>query len=425
MYKSREHFEYGNMHIAIDAYTGEILEIFSKRNYDNILKNSMYDIHQPFKITVKNGDKITDYFPLHGRVATRNAKMRVCFSTDKLSDGLRVKVDYPYVSDGETEVIANLSYTVIIRNDGLTFILNLKNTFDGMITEVCFPVLPGIVLGSDYSDDNLVFPKNGGAKFNGFVEALGKARKHSNWRWQEYRYDYTLDGIDTPWRLKVQKLKGVAGRYPGELCMSWMDLYDSDGGVYFGVHAPSAEKSCFLDAAGYGPEMPGVILGAATQPRIRQNEDHVTPPCVVVLHEGDWHEGAKIYRKFRLPLLEKSERVLPNWAKNSAGLVAHYDFKYQHGGIVHTYKDIPKLADEALDAGFDHMLFSGWHLGGFDNGFPMYVTDPELGTEQEFIDGIAEAKRKGVHVTFYVNARLHNVKYNSERIKDKIMKMVK
>lgn len=421
MYKSREHFEYGNMHIAIDCYTGEILEIFNTRNNDNILKNSMYDIHQPFKITVKKGEDLINYFPLHGRIATRNPHMRVSFSTENLQSGLLVNVNFPYVSNGEEELLAKISYSVLIADSSLKFNLELNNTFGGMITEVCFPVLPGVVLGDDYSDDTLVFPSNGGAKYEGFVDRISLPVKHSHWRWQEYRYNYVLEGIYPPARLSAQGLKGVSGRYPGELCMSWMDLYDGDGGVYFGVHNEDVSHSCFLDAAGYGSEMPGVILGAATKPRVKQNEKYSTPDCVVALHRGDWHEGAKIYKAFRAPLLSGTERTLPSWAKTSAGLFAHYDFKYQHGGVVHTYKDIPRLADEALAAGFNHILLSGWHLGGFDNGFPMYVPDPELGTEKELIDGVARAKKKGVHVTVYVNARLHNVKYNSDSIKEKVI----
>lgn len=421
MYKSREHFEYGNMHVAIDAFSGELLEIFSKRNYDNILKNAMYEVHQPFKITVKNGETVTNYFPVHGGVANLNPHMRVSISSEKVEGGLKVKVNFPYVSNGTEELPAEVGYSVVIMQNGLKFNLDVVNGFEGVITEVCFPVLPGVVLGDDYSDDTLVFPSNGGAKYERFVDKMSLPVKHTHWRWQEYRYNYILDGINTPWRLSEQGLKGVSGRYPGDLCMSWMDLYDGEGGVYFGVHNKDASHCCFLDAAGYGSEMPGVILGAATQPLVRQNQTYTTPDCIVALHEGDWHEGAKIYRSFRAPLLENIERRVPAWAKCGAGLFAHYDFKYQMGGVVHTYKDIPRLADEALAAGFNHILLSGWHLGGFDNGFPMYVPDPELGTEKEFIDGVAAAKAKGVHVTVYVNARLHNIKYNADRINEKVI----
>jgi hypothetical protein len=44
----------------------------------------------------------------------------------------------------------------------------------------------------------------------------------------------------------------------------------------------------------------------------------------------------------------------------------------------------------------------------------MYEPDPELGTEQELIDGIAQAKKLGVHVTFYMNIRIHNRAYNTD-----------
>nr|MBQ4319966.1 hypothetical protein [Clostridia bacterium] len=56
---------------------------------------------------------------------------------------------------------------------------------------------------------------------------------------------------------------------------------------------------------------------------------------------------------------------------------------------------------------------------GFDNGFPMYEPDPELGTEQELIDGIRKVKEMGVHISFYMNILIHNRKYYTDDIDKK------
>lgn len=78
----------------------------------------------------------------------------------------------------------------------------------------------------------------------------------------------------------------------------------------------------------------------------------------------------------------------PAWFDRSPGLMAHYDFQYQTGGVVHTYKDIPRLYEEARAFGLNHILLSGWNESGFDYGFPQYRPNPLLGTEEELRDGV-------------------------------------
>lgn len=72
MIKDRAHFEYANTHFAISCKTGKILEFFSTRNYDNILKNSMFKIAQPFELTVNCNGAETCVFPMTDSDVTNN-----------------------------------------------------------------------------------------------------------------------------------------------------------------------------------------------------------------------------------------------------------------------------------------------------------------------------------------------------------------
>ncbi|MBQ8642549.1 MAG: hypothetical protein IJ480_10065 [Clostridia bacterium] len=419
MYKTRIHFEHDNLHLALDSMTGELLEICTGRNGDNLIKNAMYDLHQPFALVAEDGGVRRQLFPVHSRAAIYRPELRVAFETEERDGGLLVTVRYPYVSDGEKEIPADLYYTVFLRGEQLEFRLYVKHIYgSGKMTEVRFPVIPGVYLGRSYQDDTLMFPWFCGMQCENPVNFFSRPPQHVHWRWQEYRYSYITDGHHAPGRLHEQGLKGISGRYPGETSMSWMDLYDGTDGVYFGCHTPAGQP-CTLDAGVYGDHLPGIMLAAVHEPYLEPEQVYETPPTVMALHAGDWHEGAKIYRAFRKPQIRMHDRKMPAWAKESAALFAHYDFKYQNGGVVHHYRDIPKMAEEAREAGIFHMLFSGWHLDGFDNGFPMYITDPELGTEEEFIEGIRRAKEMGVHTSFYVNMRLHNVRYHEDTIAGK------
>lgn len=416
--KERIHFEYGNMYIALSGSTGRILELYTKRNYDNVLKNSTFKVPQPFCVTVKVQGEDVKFTPLECSDATNNPYAKVKITSEDKSDGVLVKILYSYVTDGKSIVPCDLFYTVYLRKDDAVFSIDVKNIFGGEAEEINFPVLPGIYLGKRYSDDTLVFPSYSGMKYDNPVEYFYRERVESNWRWLDYRYNNMLEGIPYCERLEKQGQRGLSGIYPGGLSMSWMDLYDKDGGLYFGVHDPRA-KPCRLEASTYGKTFPGVILSSSFKPRLKDGDEYVSPDVVIALHSGDWHDGADMYRDFRLPLIDCGKKLYPEWSLGNSGLFAHYDFKYQTGEIVHRYSDIPRLAAEAAAAGFSHMLFAGWQLGGHDGGVPLYECDPDLGTEEELIEGIRKAKAAGVHVTFYINFHQANVLYFTDELEER------
>lgn len=418
MVKDRAHFEYVNTHFAISCKTGKILEFFSTRNYDNVLKNSMFKIAQPFELTVNCNGTETRVFPMTDSDVTNNPTTAVEIISEEKPDGLLVKVLYNTITDGVKFIPCNLFYTAYIRKEGVTFSICVESVEIGNLTEVKFPVLSGVQLGADYRDDVLLYPKYCGLKFVNPVEYFSREEVYADWRWLDYQYRNQLDGIPPCARFEKINARGFSDIYPGGLSMSWLDLYDADGGVYFGIH-DAAAKPVRLEAATFGTKYPGLILNAAYSPKLKSGEKFVSPDCVISFHSGDWHDGADIYRTFRKPLINTDSDRYPDWLKNGAGMFAHYDFKYQTGEVNHKYADIPKLAKEAKDAGFNHMLFAGWQLGGHDGGIPLYCPDPDLGTEDELIDGIKKAKELGVHVTFYINFAQANIKYFTDELDER------
>ena len=78
-------------------------------------------------------------------------------------------------------------------------------------------------------------------------------------------------------------------------------------------------------------------------------------------------------------------------------------FELPEGTINYRFKDIPQWAKDAKDHGVNSVQISGWHPGGHDNGYPLYVVDPRLGTWQELEDGIKACHEMGLKVYFFVN----------------------
>ncbi len=415
---NRLHFDYGNTHVVLDAMTGELFELIRKDTGDNVLKNGMFKQRQPFTLSLRRADGKTEQLapPPHKRAFEHEA-LRPVIKSEQTDAGVCVIVHYDFLWNGESAVPYDLIYTMCLTEQGIEWRLSHRNLTEATITEVRFPVLNGMWLGESSADDTLVYPQWAGMKYENPQDYFNHPLTVLDWRWQEYEYRYVTDGVVSHDALKSRGLRGQACLYPGDMSMSWMDLYDQNGGLYFGVHDADA-RACRMEAGVDAPTNPGLCLAANFGVRIGKGEQYQTPLVLTAFHAGDWHAGADIYRAFRRPTLPPM-REHPAWMLTSPGLHAHYDFKYQSGEIVHRYRDIPRLAQEAKAMGLCHILLSGWHKDGFDRGFPCYRYDSDLGSEQEFADGVKAALDMGVHVSLYMNLRLHNNAYNTEKIADK------
>ena len=411
----------GKAHIVIDTRTGEFLEIYSCRNYDNVIKNLMDDVAEPFRLKVTNGGekKVYTRIPIHD-VANR-PEHHVDITTQTNGDEINAKVKYNAVFDGEKIVPADLFYTIKIKGYTITFNITINNIDEKTsVKEVQFPIIPGVWLGESYEDDTLIYPRDTGVKILNPVNFFGREIRTIQSRWQEYKYTFALDTLSSQEpRFKEFNANGYSGKYAnGRLCMSWVDLYDKDGGMYFGCHNTDY-STCIIDVWSRGEKRPGLTFAYSYEMSLNHGQTYVSPNTELFFHEGDWHQAAKHYREFRLPQIEVYENRFPSWLKDSAGLVAHYDFMYQNGNIEHKYTDIPRLAKEAKEMGMKHLLLAGWHKDGFDKGYPEYYADPKLGTEEELAEGIRKANEMGVHVAFYMNAHLHRGTADSQDVKDK------
>lgn len=399
MFKSRQRFDNGFISIAIDTTSGEILELVNKLNGDNLIKSTPFSLPNMFSITIGS-----ERLSVPNMVMVREyPELKVSILEYKRVDGTEIHLCYEKLSDGKTIYDISVEITIFIPENSGQLILSadVKNNGGYETDKFNFPILSSIYLGENYKDDTLVYPLNAGMKFHNPIEFFAKKPKNVFWRWQEYRYCYNLEGC-----CGVKNAEGVysySALYSGALSMAWLDLYDACGGIYFGMH----EKNglCRLKADTLGPDCPGMIF--SFEKTIENNRDFCLHNAVIALHEGDWHDGAKIYRNnFKNP-----ERIEPSWWQNSVSLVAHYDFKYQNGGIVHRFVDIPALVEQAKELNSDHLLFSGWHTDGFDNGFPEYFADKDLGTEEELAAGLKAAADNGIKVSFYINTRMANLKF--------------
>lgn len=406
MYQSRFRYTNGVVSIAIDSLTGRILELVNEKTGENYIKNSCTEDAQPFElVTNVNGEKQKAYGGDTYDIA-EFAELRPKITEEKVFDGSKIKVSFDCLTNGKTVIPVYVEYTIVIHNgsDEISFYITVRPENKSILVEkVVFPIINGVYIGESWQDDILVYPDNAGLKIENPVETFAAPRKSIAWKWQEYRYTYkTYNPSEKDGRLNFLERK-----FSGSLSMPFLCYYDNDNAFYF-ASKDKSKNVIAMRASTYGGEFAGMNFSFTSYPY--DNDEWTSNEFVVALYCGDWHDGARRYREFSNTFNEHKNGQ-PEWFKKSAGLAAHYDFKYQCGGIVHKYKDIPAIFDKAVKLGVNHLLLSGWHKDGFDRGFPQYVFDEELGTEEELKQGVAYVKKNGGHVSFYMNSRLVNAAY--------------
>lgn len=414
MYQSRFHFEHDNIHLAIDSITGEILELFTLDKNDNIIKNSMFNYPGMFELTWNDGEATHTITPPHSRDALNNPQLCCKVSTEETADGLLVTVSYDMLRVDQELVPIEVIYTALLKGSEIKWNINVDPKSNGTVTAVKFPILNGVWFGETWKNHTLYYPYMGGLKIENPVEYMSEKPEKLQWRWQEYRYNYIYRGIASSKAVTTKGMSGMVYYYPSALSMAWVSLDSPSQSLYFACHDPKS-KPFGIETSCIGKLLPGMCISGAFITDIKENTPWSSPDVITWLHSEDWHAGARRYHDFKAQYF-MPKRKAPSWLAKSPGLVAHYDFKYQNGGVVHRYKDIPTLALEAKALGYTHMLFAGWHKDGFDCGFPMYYPDDELGTEEELRNGVMKAKELGVHVTFYLNCRIHNRAYNVDKV---------
>lgn len=83
--------------------------------------------------------------------------------------------------------------------------------------------------------------------------------------------------------------------------------------------------------------------------------------------------------------------------------------RHQFGDIHFTYADPPRVYREGQKAGLNFLMVFGWWKGRFDNGYPIYEPDEELGGAEGLRAAIEEIKAMGGRVALYTNGQLIDV----------------
>ncbi len=421
MYQSRLHMTNGVISIAFDSLSGEMLEFVRESTADNVMKNHVRRTWSLLDGLLLTTDGSLRFHIPRYREIKADPSLTPVLDIEQTEASAHAHMHYPALvcDSGKLDLMADISVRLLPGDCRSFWTLTLHNQTGYELDDIAFPSIDGVWLGEDWQDDILVYPHFAGCRMNNPTGQLASSPRLLHWKWQEYVYEYNVGqatGVLDERGAHVLRLN-----YSGQASMLWMDLYDpaEQTGLYLTCrNSRLTMKSLRMES--FGNEDPGAGMAILHRPGTR-NGTWTSDECVLAFHEGNWHWAADDYRAWFSTLKRREPgNHRPKWFEKSPGLIAHYDFQYQGGGIVHRFKDIPDLMREAQKQGFSHLLLAGWHEDGFDFGFPHYTPNHLLGTEQELKDALAACRKMGGHVCFYINSRLCNTGFADEQ--DRIQK---
>ena len=301
-------------------------------------------------------------------------------------DGSRTTVVYDgLVTDFGRKLDVKLTLTITDSGDGYTFDACAENRGDARINELEYPYIDLNRLVGERADDILYRPAGMGERIKNPWRALGTA--HTEYMSSDYN-----------------EIKSTIV-YPRPGTMTWLGIQSDKYFLYMGRHDERTRACCLMNAIQpRESKTPRLVSSICHYPFARRGEAICTPPVVVTMAEGDWRLGSDIYGAFAHSTYFKP--VEPrDWVKGMTGW-QRIILRHQFGEIFWKYEDLPRLYLEGKKYGLDTLLVFGWWRGRFDNGYPHYEVDPELGGEEGLRAAIAEVQRLGGHVILYNNGIL-------------------
>jgi len=191
-------------------------------------------------------------------------------------------------------------------------------------------------------------------------------------------------------------------KYPGKFgTMQWCTLTDGTDGFYLGSEDPTCGAKDFRVT--YDSKAKTARLGFELPMFVPEGVSYEIPPLVFANYRGGWKDAARRYRAWWDTCRKVVRR--PDAIRDMVGCVMVI-LKQQNGEFVWPYTDFASLGDAAIAHGLYNIEMHGWGIGGHDRLYPEYDPDPGMGGREALQKGVADLRRRGLHVTVYSNGQL-------------------
>jgi len=139
-------------------------------------------------------------------------------------------------------------------------------------------------------------------------------------------------------------------------------------------------------------------FAAVHLPYIQPGERRTLTPIALEAYQGDWHQGADIYKQWLSTWMKLAEP--PSWASQPhAWQQIHINSPEDE--LRTPFKELKEIGEECARKGVQAIQLVGWNDGGQDQGNPSHDPDPRLGTPQELKEAISQIQALGVMVVLF------------------------
>lgn len=350
--------------LSIEPVFGTITRILDKSSRIDLTSAPV--LAENFRLIVLKPDK---------KKITIIGKHQKLSSVKRTSDGLSLTWNGPLKDTAGAEHKITVRMDVKLTGNTLEFTLHLDNHTENIIREAWYPIIGGLSrFGAPGQPPDGVI----------WAPIIGRSDKGM------------VTKIESPFH-------SVMFAYPGRISMSFTCVQSAAAGksLYFASHDEIARYKCYRFHEFAGKDIKDVFACIQHNPFTPPGGSFDGSKVVMKIVNGDWHAAGRVYREFFKSTFGLAD-LKTDWIRRQSVFLMTM-FMLPEGTINYTFKDIPRWAKCARDHGVNAVQISGWQVGGHDNGYPYYISDPRLGTWKELEDGIRTCHEMGLKVFFFVN----------------------
>jgi hypothetical protein len=372
--------------LHLDKTNGDLVGLHWKNPDEEIIKESR--LGENFRILLPLPHYEANYF------LSTNQKVHF----EKIDNGIICHYDR-LVNERQT-LNVKVDYKIESKNGQLLFFIVVDNTTDQPLAEVYYGIIGGqkglrnrtdtrtLVPGGNVNNDAEMFTRFTGGGYGGGnlgINYSATAVTYPSW------------SMSMSW-MEVFNTKENIGMYYAQ-----QDTVIRKAALYYELR-PSEKGNVIGDNWPAEKDVPdgtpiGLTMGWMNMPYTKRGV-FSSAPVVLQLHEGDWHEGSHIYRRW----FDKYYKVnrQPTWLRNEMAWQSIIMLNSEDA-INYKFSDLPKLAADAKKYGVTTFEILGWDKGGIDRGYPEYEPDIRLGTKDNFKHALDSIKKIGVHPLIFAN----------------------
>ena len=180
--------------------------------------------------------------------------------------------------------------------------------------------------------------------------------------------------------------------------MSWFGIQSAGGFLYMARYDKDM-RLCFLSVRHRIHEQ-NLSLCIDHWPMALPGETLQLPSSVVGMLDGDWREGAKVYRRWADDNFFKAPNVDP-WVRELTGF-QRIIMRSQYGEDYYTPKDLPAMYEAGAKYGIHTLFLFAWWKGGMDRDYP-YYEEAYPGAFKDLADNIKKVQQMGGRVILECN----------------------